>query len=111
MVKVSVILTTYNSESQIQQVIDSILGQDGREEIFKLELLVVDDCSTDNTQDILSANNIKFLTTSKNTGGPNHGRNIALSKCTGDYICISDHDDIWFPHKISKLLFDFIGVY
>jgi len=104
MVKVSVILTTYNSGCQIQQVIDSILGQDGREEIFKLELLVVDDCSTDNTQDILSANNIKFLTTSKNTGGPNHGRNIALSKCTGDYICISDHDDIWFSHKISKLL-------
>ena len=104
MVKVSVILTTYNSGSQIQQVIDSILGQEGRDKIFELELLVVDDCSTDDTQAILSDNNIKFRTNNKNTGGPNHGRNIALSICTGDYICISDHDDIWFPNKVVKLL-------
>ena len=104
MIKVSVILTTYNSENQIQEVIDSIHKQEGRDELFELEFLVVDDCSTDDTQSILSKNNINFQSTSKNTGGPNHGRNIALSICTGNYICIADHDDIWFSNKIIQLL-------
>ena len=104
MIKVSVILTTYNSENQIQEVIDSIHKQEGRNELFELELLVVDDCSTDATQAILLKNNINFQFTSKNTGGPNHGRNIALSICTGNYICIADHDDVWFPNKVISLL-------
>ena len=104
MIKVSVILTTYNSENQIQEVIDSIHKQEGRDESFELEFLVVDDCSTDTTQAILFKNNINFQLTSKNTGGPNHGRNIALSVCTGSYICIADHDDIWFSNKIIQLL-------
>jgi len=104
MIIVSIILTTYNSEDQIQEVIDSILQQEGRGELFELELLVVDDCSTDDTQAILFRNNINFRFTSKNTGGPNHGRNIALSICTGNYICIADHDDIWISNKIIQLL-------
>lgn len=104
MKKVSVILTTYNSESQLQEVLDSINNQEGKGEIFDLELLVVDDCSVDNTRGILLDNGIKFQVTSKNTGGPNHGRNLALSRCSGDYICIADHDDIWFRDKVKKLL-------
>ena len=104
MIKISVILTSYNSENKIQEVIDSINKQEGRDELFELELLVVDDCSTDATQNILIKNNIDFKCTSKNTGGPNHGRNIALSICSGNYICIADHDDIWFSNKIIQLL-------
>ena len=61
MVKVSVILTTYNSEKQLQKVLDSILNQKGIDKDFKLELLVVDDCSTDSTNKILQNNNIKFI--------------------------------------------------
>ncbi len=104
MIKVSVILTTYNSEKYIQEVVDSIFKQEGINELFELELLVVDDCSTDETQSILHKNNIKFHLTSKNTGGPNHGRNFALSMCTGNYICIADHDDVWFSNKIMQLI-------
>jgi len=102
--KVSVILTTYNSGNQLQEVIDSINNQQGKGELFVIELLVVDDCSTDNTQAILLENSINFQFTNRNTGGPNHGRNIALKQSTGDYICIADHDDIWFSNKINKLL-------
>ena len=101
---VSIILTTYNSGNKIQEVLDSIYNQQRRGELFEIDLLVVDDCSIDNTQDILLANDIKFLSTSKNTGGPNYGRNIALKKCTGDYICIADHDDIWYANKLEALL-------
>lgn len=104
MKKVSVILTTYNSGNQLQEVIDSINNQEGKGELFELELLVVDDCSTDNTKDILVKNGVNFQKTSQNTGGPNHGRNLALKQCTGEFICIADHDDIWFSNKIKKLL-------
>ena len=104
MIKVSVILTTYNAENQIQEVIDSIHKQEGRDELFELELIVVDDCSTDSTAAILERMNISFISTKKNTGGPNKGRNIAISQCKGDFICIADHDDIWFPNKISELI-------
>lgn len=71
---------------------------------FTLELLVVDDGSTDETKEILSRNNIDFLTTGRNSGGPNKGRNIGLKAATGDYICIMDHDDRWKSHKIITQL-------
>ena len=102
MKKVSVILTTYNSEYQIQEVIDSIYNQQGKGKLFEIELIVVDDCSTDSTQKILSKNDIDFSTTSKNSGGPNRGRNIGLKQCTGDFICIMDHDDISLMMKDFK---------
>ena len=104
MKKVSVILTTYNSEHQIQDVLDSILNQKGLGKSFDLDLVVVDDCSEDNTTNILLKNGIDFMLTGYNTGGPNCGRNLALSKCSGDYICIVDHDDIWFANKLQTLL-------
>lgn len=102
--KVTVILTTYNSADYLQEVLDSINNQEGNGLDFELELIVVDDCSTDNTIDILNKNSVQFIKTSKNTGGPNHGRNLALSQCTGSHICILDHDDIWLPHKVISLL-------
>ena len=101
---VSVILTTYNSGSYILEVIKSIQNQDGVNKEFNIELIVVDDYSTDNTKEILNSNNIFFLCNNKNSGGPNKGRNMALKICSGDFICIADHDDIWFPNKISELL-------
>ena len=46
MIKISVILTTYNSENQIQEVIDSIHKQEGKDELFELELIVIDEIHT-----------------------------------------------------------------
>lgn len=104
MISVSIILTTYNSGNQLLEVINSINNQHGVGIDFSIELIVVDDCSTDNTVEILIKNNIQFFSTNKNSGGPNRGRNIALKKCNGDFICIADHDDVWFSNKISELL-------
>ncbi len=104
MIKVSVILTTFNSEKKIQFVLDSIINQDGKEELFNIELLVVDDCSTDKTCNILLNNNINFISNKYNTGGPNFGRNIALKNISGDFIIIADHDDIWMPNRLKELV-------
>jgi glycosyltransferase involved in cell wall biosynthesis len=104
MKKVSVILTTYNSSWFIARTIQSILAQQGVGSIFELEFVVVDDCSSDSTVEILKSFGIKPLSTTENSGGPNVGRNIGLAAATGDYLCIADHDDVWEKHKIITLL-------
>ena len=104
MKKVSVILTTCNSEYTIQQTLDSILNQWGVNLLFELELIVVDDCSVDSTCEILKKNGISYYSTEENSGGPNRGRNIGLRKMTGDYFCLIDHDDVWHTHKIVRQL-------
>ena len=104
MKKVSVILTTYNSENTIQRVLDFIKNQKGLGVQFDLEIIVIDDCSKDNTVGILKKNDVVVLSTGSNSGGPNKGRNIGLQHATGDYICIADHDDEWKEDKIISLI-------
>lgn len=104
MKKVSVILTTYNSQSHIRRTVNSILHQDGIGTVFDIELIIVDDCSTDDTVSILKEYDIICLSTSENSGGPNKGRNLGLQASTGEYIFISDHDDEWQRNKISKMI-------
>ena len=80
MIKVSVILTTYNSAKHLNEVINSINNQEERGVLFDLELIVVDDCSSDDTINILQCNNINYLSTGKNSGVPNKGINLALKQ-------------------------------
>ncbi len=104
MKKVSVILTTCNSEHTIQRTLDSIMHQFGVDQHFEMELIVVDDCSSDRTCEILRNNGVDYLSTSENSGGPNKGRNIGLKLMTGDYFCLIDHDDEWHSYKIIRQL-------
>lgn len=104
MEKVSVILTTYNAKKTLQSTLNSIFNQTGLNSEFCFELIIVDDCSTDDTISILKRNNINYFQTNINSGGPNKGRNIGLKNATGDYICFIDHDDLWDPEKTRKQL-------
>lgn len=104
MKKISVILTTYNSAATLKRILHSIRNQQGNGTLFEIELLVVDDCSSDETKTILEAEKIVFDSTEKNSGGPNRGRNLALSKAGGDYITIADHDDEWHEDRLISLL-------
>lgn len=98
---VSVVMCTYNGERYIREQLDSILQQ-----TYPLhELIIQDDCSTDRTATIIQEYAerypvIKFVRNKKNMGiNPNFFS--ALSRATGDYIAISDQDDIWIPEKIA----------
>jgi glycosyltransferase involved in cell wall biosynthesis len=73
MIKVSVILTCYNSEKTLQRLLDSIFSQKSLGEEFNIEIIAVDDCSVDSTREILNRNNIEYLSTGSNSGGPNRG--------------------------------------
>lgn len=104
MVLVSVLLTTYNCEQTLQRLLNSIAKQDGLNVDFDIELLIVDDCSTDATQGILKQNNLPFYVNNQNSGGPNRGRNQLLKLAKGNFITIADDDDEWHHNKIKTFL-------
>lgn len=101
---VSVVLCTYNGEKYLQQQIDSILQQT----YSHLELIIVDDASSDNTVAILqdysqSDKRIKYFINPENIGyNKNFEKGFLLA--TADYIAISDQDDIWETNKIETMM-------
>lgn len=101
---ISVALCTYNGERFLPEQMDSILAQSYK----NLEIIIVDDCSTDKTVDIINAyaekdDRIKLFRNEVNLGF-NKNFEKALSLTSGEYISISDQDDIWLPQKLEILL-------
>ncbi|MBQ7628857.1 MAG: glycosyltransferase, partial [Selenomonadaceae bacterium] len=101
--KVSVIVPMYNAERFINFCVASIL-----EQTFKnFELILVDDCSTDKTLDVVknfSDERIKILRMKKNLGYPGAVRNVGLDAATGKYIFFMDHDDVILPNAFEVLM-------
>lgn len=101
---VSVVLATYNGERFLEAQLDSIVQQT----YPNLEVVVVDDCSTDSTTDILAryATQYPFVRVIVNENNLGYVRNFekGMLLATGDYIAPSDQDDIWHLNKISTLV-------
>lgn len=98
-VLISVIVPTFNRKDLLKRTINSILDQTYK--VF--ELIIVDDGSTDNTEDYVRSINdkrIRYFKT-ENWGGPARPRNIGIDKASGDYIAFCDDDDIWFSDKLK----------
>jgi len=102
--EVSVIIPAFNAEKTIQRAIYSTLNQG-----VSLEIIVVDDCSADQTVNILKKlqnhgfANIRIFTTPQNMGASG-ARNIGIKEAKSDFIAFLDADDVWLPQKISKQL-------
>ncbi|MBS1521297.1 MAG: glycosyltransferase family 2 protein [Bacteroidetes bacterium] len=101
---ISIALCTYNGEEFLPEQIDSILAQTYK----NLEIVIVDDCSTDKTIGIINSysekdKRIKLFQNETNLGF-NKNFEKALSLTSGEYISISDQDDIWLPEKLQRLL-------
>ena len=90
---VSVIMPAFNAERFIGRAIESALNQS----LTDLEVVVVDDASTDGTVDVVRAfDNPRIrLYESANNGGPSVARNLALAEARGEHIAVLDADD-WF---------------
>ena len=102
--KVSVVMCTYNGERFASEQLYSILNQS-----YPLhEIIIVDDCSTDNTFKIVEAiakeNNLIRLYKNSSNIGYNKNFEKALLLAGGDLIAISDQDDIWDTKKIETLI-------
>src|SRR4030043_1054439 len=94
--KVSVIITTYNLAHYICETIDSVLAQTYTD----YEILVIDDGSTDNTQEVLSKYNGKIRYFYKENEGECATLNKGIELSRGKYIAFIDADDLWFPDKL-----------
>ncbi len=106
MEKISVVIPAYNAERTLRSTLESVLAQT----YGALEVIVVDDGSTDGTEstvkDYAEQGRIRYI--KRENGGIAAGRNTGLKACTGDYVALLDHDDLWDPDKIEKQL-AFIG--
>lgn len=97
---VSIIMPSYNTGPYIKETIQSVLYQTYK----KWELIIVDDCSTDNTDEVLSEicdERIRYFKNEKNSGAA-LSRNRALREAKGQWIAYLDSDDIWMPEKLEK---------
>lgn len=100
--KISVVMPVYNSEKYLRESIESILNQTFRD----FELIIIDDCSTDNSIKIVESYNdkrIKIFQNEKNIGTVKT-RNIGLKKAKGKYIAVMDSDDISLPDRFDYQL-------
>lgn len=98
---VSIIMPSYNTERYIRESIDSVLAQT----YTQWELIIVDDCSTDNTDEVVSDYlndfRIRYIKNNRNSGAA-VSRNRALKEAKGKWIAFLDSDDLWLPDKLEK---------
>jgi len=101
---VSIALCTYNGERFLRKQLDSLLVQD----YVNIEIIAVDDCSSDRTWNILRyyARRDKRLKIHQNAQNLGYSGNFekAIKLCTGDFISLADQDDIWEKNKIRILM-------
>lgn len=99
--KVSVIIPTYNRAHLICRAIQSVLNQTYQD----FEIIVVDDASTDNTEDVIIRNfndsRIRFVRSQDNRGA-SAARNKGIELAKGKYIAFQDSDDEWFAEKLDE---------
>lgn len=99
---ISIITPSYNSSKFIEQTIKSAISQTYQ----NWEMIIVDDCSPDNSNDIIEEyckkdSRIKLIRLEKNSG-PAVARNRAIEEAKGKYIAFLDADDLWIPEKLEK---------
>lgn len=96
---VSIIVPTYNREKTIERAVQSIL----RQTYGYYEIIIVDDGSTDNTEEIIKEikdDRIRYISYKENQGA-SHARNVGIQAAKYDYIAFLDSDDEWLPDKLE----------
>ncbi|MGI6325034.1 MAG: glycosyltransferase family 2 protein [Bacilli bacterium] len=97
-IKVSIIIPVYNGEKYIRQAIDSALSQTYK----NIEIIVVNDGSTDKTEEIVLSYGNKIRYFSKENGGVSTALNLGIEKMQGEYFSWLSHDDLYEKTKIER---------
>ena len=101
---ISIITPTYNCGAYIGETIESVQQQT----VHNWEMIIVDDCSTDDTQQIVAAyaekdDRIKYHKLAQNAGAA-VARTVAMELAQGEYMAFLDSDDLWMPEKLARQL-------
>jgi teichuronic acid biosynthesis glycosyltransferase TuaG len=107
---VSVIIPCFNAAACIADTVDSVLGQTYR----NLELIVVDDRSTDNSVQLVHARagsdpRVTLIEMPRNTGAPAGPRNVGVRAARGAWVAFLDADDLWHPRKLEYQMRALLG--
>lgn len=95
---VSCVVPVYNGEAYLGEAIDSILAQTWR----PLEIIVVDDGSTDDSAAVAEAYGAKVRVIRQANAGCATARNAGLAAATGEFVAFLDADDLWHPEKLQR---------
>ena len=101
----SVIIDTYNYGRYVEEAIDSVLAQDFPSN--EMEILVVDDGSTDDTVERVKKYGTRVQYFQKPNGGQGSAFNFGLARASGKIIAFLDGDDYWFPDRLSTVVAEF----
>src|SRR5262245_53510314 len=100
---VSVLIDTFNHEKYIAAAIRSVLSQGGVD-VTALDVIVIDDGSTDRTGEIVQSFGEALRYYRKPNGGQASAFNFGIPLCRADIICFLDGDDWWHPRKLRMVL-------
>ncbi len=124
MTDISVVIPTYNRAATITHAIESVMLQDGANEYFRIaEIIVIDDCSDDNTAEVLTefkkknlpnmllqgdgtkdqVTQIVYHKLDKN-GGPGKARNEGVKLAKSEWVAFQDSDDLWHSNKLKEMI-------
>lgn len=98
--QISVIIPTFNRAELLRQALESVVAQSHK----TLQVIVVDDGSTDHTSEVLAEFGDRVLAIQLAHGGISAARNAGINAATGEYIAFLDSDDLWVPNKIEAHL-------
>ena len=104
----TITIVCYNVEQYIERAVESVMSQTFKD----FEIIVVDDCSTDNTITKIKKyenENFKILKTNKNTGTAGAPRNIAIDNAKGEYMLFLDGDDTLYDDNVLQKINDVIA--
>lgn len=96
--KVSIVIPVYNGANYVGEAIDSALAQTYK----NIEIIVINDGSTDNTEEIVASYGSRIRYFRKENGGVSSALNLGISQMTGKWFSWLSHDDLYMPEKIEK---------
>jgi glycosyltransferase involved in cell wall biosynthesis len=95
---VSVIIPTFNRSAMLREAVESVCMQD----YSSKEIIIVDDGSTDDTEDMISRFQPGIIYIRVQNGGVSRARNIGIRRSSGELIAFLDSDDLWLPGKLKR---------
>jgi len=105
MKRISVVIPSYNYARFVREAIDSALAQT----YPPLEVIVVDDGSTDATPEVLASYGDRIRVIRQRNEGVARARNAGIATARGDYVAFLDADDVWHPRKLELQIARFDG--